>query len=116
MRLTEILFDSDDEVGYAAFIIMMLKECDDDINKILRILNTGVNGISRGIPVTIYNYLITAIKEAIIIDNYERFIEPDGFISILAMSKLQRFKLAYIDRQTIIRTFNKYGIEYNRRK
>lgn len=82
----------------------------------LRILNAGINGIKKVIPVALYNKLITSIKEAIILSSYKYFIEDDGFISVLTMSKLDRFKLAYIDRQTIIRTFKKYNINYNKRK
>jgi hypothetical protein len=104
------------ESGYSTFLIILLKELDGNINKVLRILNIGINSDRKVIPVSLYNSLITSIKEAIILNCYKYHIEADGFISAVTMSKLERFKLAMIDRQTIIRTFKKYDIKYTKRK
>jgi hypothetical protein len=114
-KLNELLFEKD-YTGYAAFLIATLKELDGDISKILRILNTGINGKKKVIPVALYNFLITSIKEAIILSNYKYYIEEDGFISVLDMSRQQRFKMAFIDRQTINRAFKKYKITYTDRR
>lgn len=94
----------------------MLKELSGDIDKVLRILNIGINGDKKIIPVSLYNNLIKAIQEAIILSNYKYYIEEDGFISIVGLSRLERFKLACVDRQTIIRAFKKYNIKYTKRK
>jgi hypothetical protein len=114
-KFIDILF-LDSSTGYSAFLITFLKEVNGDINKILRILSTGVKSPKKIFPPALPNYLIIAIKEAIVLSNYKEFIEEDGFISIASIAKLQRFKVANIDRQTIIRTFKKYNIKYNSRK
>lgn len=80
--------------------------------KVLRILNMGVNSHKKIFPITVYNTLILAIKESIILSNYENFRKKDGSISANNMSKTERFRLAFVDRQTIIRTFKKNNIEY----
>lgn len=84
--------------------------------KVLRILSIGITSHKKVFPTAVYNTLITAIKEAIILSNYKSFIDEQGFISPTVMSKAERFGLAYIDRQTIIRTFRKYNINYNTSK
>lgn len=111
---------NDQESKYSAFLIVLLKELNDDINKALRIINTGINTTSdsesrRGIfKKAIYTYLVRAIREAIILSNYKNHIKKDGHISLVKLSNTERFKLAGITRQTVIRAFNKYNIEYNK--
>lgn len=112
-KLIDILVCS--QSPYSAFLISLLKEFNEDLAKTLRIINIGISGIKRIMPAGIYTMLVFSIKEAIILSNYKNFEQPDGFISITAMAKTDRFMLAYIDRQTIIRTFKKYAIEYTRR-
>jgi hypothetical protein len=118
-RLHGILFSNDDK-GYAAFLIVMLKELDGNMGKVLRILNTGkTTTLAKSrtiIPTALYNFLVVSIKESIILTHYEQYRESDGFISVYHMANLERLKLAYIDRQTIIRTFKKYDITYTKRK
>jgi len=114
-KLISILFQNGDS-GYSTFLIILLKELKGNIDKVLRILNIGINGNKKIIPVSLYNSLIKSIQEAIILSNYGCYIEEDGFISIVGLSRLERFKLAFIDRQTIIRTFKKYNINYTKRK
>lgn len=113
-KLINILSSS--ENFYNAFLITFLKEVEGDINKVLRILNVGVKSKTKIFNVSLPSYLVTSIKEAIILENYKGHIEADGFISVLELSKTARFKMANIDRQTIIRTFKKYNIEYNYKK
>jgi len=84
--------------------------------KVLRVLNMGVSSHKKVFPITVYNTLILAIKEAIILSNYESFKQEDGFISLNDMSKTERFRLAFVDRQTIIRVFKKNNISYNSRR
>jgi len=115
--LVEILFNSiSSKRGYSAFIISLLKEFNADINKILRVLNIGINGYKKVIPSGLYKFLVVSIKEAVIISCYKQYIEKDGFISIVNMAKSERLKFANIDRQVIIRTLKKYNIEYAKRK
>lgn len=107
---------SSSENLYNAFLITFLKEVDGDINKVLRILNVGVKSKTKIFNVSLPSYLVTSIKESIVLENYKDFIKEDGFISVLELSKTPRFKMANIDRQTIIRTFKKYNIEYTYKK
>ena len=100
---------------YSSFLILMLKELGHNVNKALRIIDTGVNSGKNILPVSLYNFLVTSIKEAVVLSNYKDFIQEDGFISIIEMSRTERFKLAMVDRQTIIRTFRKYNVTYNKR-
>lgn len=110
-KLVELLTYS--ESHYNAFLLVLLKETGQDINKVLRILFTGAKAKKRIFKVALPSYLITLIKEAIILSNYKMFLDKRGFISIVRLSKLQRFSMADIDRQQIIRTFKKYNISYN---
>jgi hypothetical protein len=98
---------------YNAFFIAFLKEVDGDLNKVLRILNVGVKSKKKIFNYSLIGYLVSCIKEAIVLSNYEKYIEEDGFISIVQVAKDLRFELANINRQTIIRTFRKYNIQYN---
>lgn len=98
---------------YNAFFIAFLKEVDGDINKVLRILNVGIKSGKKIFNYSLIGYLVSCIKEAIVISNYEKYIDSDGFISVVQVAKDLRFELANINRQTIIRTFRKYNIEYN---
>ena len=97
---------------YTAFLIVLLKELGGDIGKVLRLLNVGVNGSTRVIPVALYNFLVTSIKEAIILSSYKNYVTSKGIISSWNMAKHTRFKVASIDRSTIHRTLEKYNIEH----
>lgn len=107
---------SSSENLYNAFLITFLKEVNGDINKVLRILNVGVKSKTKIFNVSLPSYLVISIKEAIVLENYKEYIKNDGFISAVELSKTPRFKMANIDRQTIIRTFKKYNIEYTYKK
>ncbi len=111
-----MLESNDSRRDYSTFIFALLAEFDSDINKVLRVLNIGVNSRRRIVPSGLYKFLILSIKEAIVLSNYEKYIEDDGFISVISMAKSERFILAHIDRQTILRTLKKYDIEYTKRK
>lgn len=110
-QLIKILSSS--ENPYNAFIISFLKEVEGDLNKVLRILNVGVKSKKKIFNYALIGYLVSCIKEAIIIANYEKYIDEDGFISVVQAAKDLRFELANINRQTIIRAFRKYNIKYN---
>lgn len=110
-QLIKILSSSQNP--YNAFIISFLKEADGDLNKVLRILNVGVKSKKKIFNYALIGYLVSCIKEAIIIANFEKYIDEEGFISVVQAAKDLRFELANINRQTIIRTFRKYDIKYN---
>ena len=112
-KLIDILVTSNS--SYSPFIISLLKELGEDIAKVLRVLSMGIGGTKKIMPLAVYNTLLNSIKEAVVLSNYKSFEEPDGFISLNAMAKTDRFRLAYVDRQTIIRTFKKYNIKYTKR-
>lgn len=113
-KLVEMLSASDNL--YNAFLITFIKEVNGDVNKVLRILNVGVKSKTKIFKVSLVSYFVTVLKEAIILANHKDYIREDGFISVVQMSKTLRFEMAGIDRQTIIRTFKKYGIDYNRKR
>lgn len=110
-KLVSLLLISDSV--YSAFVLSFLKEVDADINKVLRIINVGIRCQRKVFNKALANFIVTTIKEAIILTNYKEALKPDGFVSVNELSRLSRFELAIIDRQTIIRTFKKYGIIYN---
>lgn len=101
---------------YSAFIVILLKELNGNVEALLRIVSIGVKSDKRLIPGALYRFLIKVIKEAVVISNYKDFVDSDGFISIVNMAKTLRFKKMDLDRQTIIRTFRKYDIKYNSRR
>jgi hypothetical protein len=113
-KLIDLLSSSDN--SYDAFLIAFLKEVEGDVNKILRIISTGIHAKRKVFNLAMANYFVGCIKKAIILSNYKKFIEEDGFISLYKMSNTERFKVAEIDRQTIIRVLKKYGIHYNKKK
>ena len=111
-RLIDILSSS--ENLYNAFLITFLKECNGDINKVLRIINVGVKSKTKIFNVSLPSYLVMCIKEAIILENYKEYLEKG--LSTLQLARKERFKMANINRQTILRTFKKYGIDYDYKK
>lgn len=113
-KLIEILSSSDNL--YNAFLITFIKEVDGDVNKVLRILNVGVKSKTKIFKVSLLSYFVITLKEAIVLANYKEHIEKDGFISVVKIAKNLRFEMAGIDRQTIMRAFKKYGIEYTYKK
>lgn len=113
-KLIEILADS--ENSYNAFLITFIKEVDGDINKVLRILNVGVKSQTKIFNVSLLSYFVMVLKEAIILANYKDYVQDNGFISALKLSRTLRFEMAGIDRHYISRTLKKYGIEYNYKK
>jgi hypothetical protein len=96
---------------YAAFLIVFLKEVNFDIEKVLRILNVASKHEKRIINVTIINFVVTTIKEAIVIANYKNYASDFPDKHIQSMAKTYRFVYANVDRQTIIITFSKYNIK-----
>lgn len=96
---------------YAAFLIIFLKEVDFDIEKVLRILSVASKHEKRIINAAVIKFVVTTIKEAIVLANYKNYVSnfPDKHIQ--SMAKTDRFIYANVDRQTIIRTFRKYNIE-----
>lgn len=96
--------------GYNAFILILLKEFNNDINRILRLFNVAIKSKKHIINRAIVNYLVTTIKEAIILSNYKQFHREFPQKTITNIEHTQRFQIANIDRQTIIRTFKKYHI------
>ena len=110
-KLNEILLNSN-RTEYTAFLIVLLKELDGDIGKVLRLLNVGVNGSTRVVPVALFNFLVTSIKEAIILSSYKKHLTSEGVISSWNMAKHSRFRVASIDRSTIHRTLEKYNIKH----
>ena len=96
---------------YAAFLIVFLKEVNFDIEKVLRILNVASKHEKRIINVTIINFVVTTIKESIVIANYKNYASDFPDKHIQSMAKTDRFVYANVDRQTIIRTFSKYNIK-----
>lgn len=104
------------ESFYTAFVLLLLKELDNDLNKVLRIINIGIKNKRKVFNKALANFIIRSIKEAIVLYNYKEFIQDDGFVSIFKMSETERFNLAVVDRQTVIRTFKKYAIQYTTKK
>lgn len=113
-KLMELLAKS--ENGYSAFLITLIKELGGDINKVLRVLNVGVKSETKIFNVSLLTHLVALLKESIILTNYKDYIKEDGFISVVQIAKNIRFEMAGINRQNIIRTFKKHGIEYNYKK
>jgi len=113
-KLVELLSSS--ENLYNAFLTSFIKEVDGDVSKILRILNVGVKSKIKIFNVSLLSYFVVTLKEAIILANYKDYMDEEGSISILEVSRTIRFMTANIDRHTIIRTFKKYNIEYNYKK
>ena len=101
---------NDTDHAYNAFILTLLKEFDNDISRILRILNVAIKSQKHIINRALINYLIITIKEAIILSNYREFRREFPDKTITNIEHTQRFQIANIDRQTIIRTFRKYHI------
>lgn len=114
-KLTGIVLNSGYSNPYSAFLIVLLKELKGDVEATLRVLSTGIKSSKKIFPIALYRFLIKAIKEAVVLSNYKDFIEEDGFISVVRMSQTPRFMKMNLDRQTIIRTFKRYHINYNPR-
>lgn len=99
-----------------AIIKLLLKELDNDPNKLIRILHIDYQNQEGIFYKIVYRKIIKLLKEAVILTSYEDFMEQDGFISIYTMSRLSRLQLIGVDRNTIIRTFKKYGINYPKKR
>ena len=98
------------------FLILLLNELNGKADAAMRILSLGVRSSQKIVSKKAYRVFVNLIQEAVILKNYHSFIEEDGFISAVKLSKDDRLVKLSINRQTVIRTFKKYGIEYSLRK
>lgn len=111
-----LVLDKRADVKNPAVLKLLLKELNYNVNTLVKILYSDYISDKPLFYTMIYKKVIKLVKESIILTEYKNHIQDDGFISIHNMSKLARFKLVEIDRNTIIRTFNKYDITYKKRR
>lgn len=105
-----LLMSADEsETSYASFILQVLKETHWEIKKLLAIIESGMRGkqpaVSRGLTA----YLIRTLKESIILADFSS-VSNIKEINISRVTTEQRYKLAHIDRNNILRTLAKYNI------
>jgi len=101
-KFIELLGRDNLDDNYRAFIIVLLTSLNGNLNELTKILNVG----SEILPPLLYSTVLRLIKEAIIIIG----IENNKGLTVSQLSRLNRFKLADIDRNTINRTIKKYSI------
>jgi hypothetical protein len=111
------------DIKHGPFIIALLKELEWDLEKTLRVLNIGCsntggkeNKSSPTVSRSALRILIKTIREAIILANYKDFMDSEGHIDFAGMVNSERFKLAYISKNTVLLTLRNYNINYTKRK
>lgn len=116
LKLRELLLSPKNNYEFTAFTIVILKELNYDLGKLLRIISTDKKASRRAMNIQFYKKLLVLVKEAIILTEYPNHIEPDGFVSLHKLAKMHRFKVVGIDRNMVVRTFKKYNIDYTKRR
>lgn len=103
------LFNNVDNIRHGMFILFLYKEVNYDLSTLFRIINTGV--AEKSISKTVLTSIKNLVKEVIVLSNYNKHLE-DGIINMVRLSRLERFSIAGITRIFILRTLQKYKVEY----
>lgn len=102
--------------GYEGVTLLLLKALDNDVASLVRAAFLDQQAKRRVFSSSYYKKLTTLLKEVIIINAIKQNTEPDGFVSVANLAKLDRFVMLGIDRNMIHRTMRKYNIKYTKRR
>lgn len=108
VRLFATLLAQDTKSPYKAFLLLLLKELDNDMSKFLRLIGTmsKTHGFT---PKNLIKKVLNTIREVVIITDIE-----NGKLrktSISELSRSLRYESKDISRQMIHRTINKHDLK-----
>lgn len=109
----KMLIEEHSNIKHGLFLMLLFKELRHDIPSMFRVVNIGVmeGSISKSVIINLKNFA----KEVIVLSNYYKHLD-DGIINMVKLSKLERFSIVGISRLFILRTLQKYKIEYKTSK
>lgn len=94
-----------DDSPYTPFIIILLKETNNDIARFLRVLS-GLAKAPGVPPKGLIRKVLMLIKESIITTE----LNNNPYVSITDLTRLPRFEKLGINRNTIYAAIRKYGL------